>query len=280
MGYYETARTDSESLLCLITDVLARFELDIKNCRGQCYDGAANVSGHLTGLKSKILSIEPRAIYIHCFAHTVNLVVQDSMCKAQLIRDYINLLRELICFVRGSPKRLNSFQAFQSDLENSSSLRPFCPTRWCLRISAISSIEKNYQAIIAFLEDVAKEASEAGSKANGFIKKIQEFEFYFMTKVIISVFQRVETLNAALQKTSLNFQDAKAYIKNVIKSIETQREERNFEDLWQEVVEQSSKLNLDDPVLPRMKKIPKRLDEGSDPHQFRCPKERYRQIFF
>jgi len=46
----------------------------------QSYDGASVMSGHLHGIQSKIKDLYPCAIYTHCMAHRLNLVVVD-MCK-------------------------------------------------------------------------------------------------------------------------------------------------------------------------------------------------------
>ena len=56
--------------------------LDIKNCRGQGYDGAAAVSGHINGLSARICRINSKAIYTHCHSHRLNLVIGAS-CNIQ-----------------------------------------------------------------------------------------------------------------------------------------------------------------------------------------------------
>ena len=47
--------------------------LDIRNCRGRGYDGAAAVSGHINGLSAHICKINNRAIYAHCHSNRLNL---------------------------------------------------------------------------------------------------------------------------------------------------------------------------------------------------------------
>lgn len=46
----------------------------------QSYDGASVMSGCLGGVQAKIKEYYPCAIYTHCMAHRLNLVVVD-MCK-------------------------------------------------------------------------------------------------------------------------------------------------------------------------------------------------------
>ena len=53
--------------------------LDIKNCRGQGYDGAAVMSEKYAGLHKKIEDVTPHAYLVHCASHNLNLVVKDAM---------------------------------------------------------------------------------------------------------------------------------------------------------------------------------------------------------
>ncbi|XP_067213479.1 zinc finger MYM-type protein 1-like [Linepithema humile] len=127
MGFYETPSTTAEILFNIVKDILARFDLDIHNLRGQCYDGAANVSGRITGLQARIKESEPRALYVHCNAHNLNLVVQDGMQCISSVKNFIGVVKELINFIRDSPKRQGHFKELQSDI--SPALTQFCPTR-------------------------------------------------------------------------------------------------------------------------------------------------------
>ncbi|XP_025408622.1 zinc finger MYM-type protein 6-like [Sipha flava] len=60
----------------------------------QCFDGASNVSENHKGLQARIKEIEPRALFVHCQAHSLNLVTQDSMRNVKNARDTLNFIRE------------------------------------------------------------------------------------------------------------------------------------------------------------------------------------------
>ena len=94
-GHYETSITTSDALFTILKDVLLRMQLDINKCRGQCCDAAANVSGHVAGLRSKVLEKEIRTLYVHCRAHKLNLAVQDAMNNNEEIRNIMVLVQEL-----------------------------------------------------------------------------------------------------------------------------------------------------------------------------------------
>ncbi|KAJ8911106.1 hypothetical protein NQ315_003368 [Exocentrus adspersus] len=71
--------------------------------------------GVLMGSKKRIVDVQPKALFVHCSAHSLNLVVQDSFQKIPAVRDFLAIIRDLINFVRGSPKRLAAFEKLQSD---------------------------------------------------------------------------------------------------------------------------------------------------------------------
>lgn len=280
LGFFETKFTDAATLYSLLTNVLSQFELDLSDCRGQCYDGAANVSGHITGLQKRINNVEPRALYVHCSAHTLNLVVQDSMMTVERSRDFLVLLKSLIVFVRNSPKRQSIFNDLQ--VENnlpSKSLRPFCPTRWCMRIVSLKTVSINYETIIEFLKTLSNEKSEVGAIAKGFLKKITKFDFLFLTNLMISIFDRVELLNAELQRVTLSFQEAQNKIKNVRASIQEQRN-IGFDTVWYESKIKSNELGLKEKNETRIRKPNKRFIEGSESHIFSDIQDEYRALFY
>ena len=48
--------------------------INIKNCRGQNYDNASNMSGKYNGMQAHIKNHNPLAMWIPCAAHSLNLV--------------------------------------------------------------------------------------------------------------------------------------------------------------------------------------------------------------
>lgn len=57
------------------------INMDIVHIVAQSYDGASVMSGHLNGVQAQVQKQYPAAIYTHCMAHRLNLVVLD-LCKS------------------------------------------------------------------------------------------------------------------------------------------------------------------------------------------------------
>lgn len=289
LGFYETASTSAETLFTVVQDCLLRFNLNLHNCRGQCYDGASNVSGNITGLQRRIQNQEPRAVFVHCLAHNINLVAQDAMRATPQVRDFLNNTKDLITLVRKSPKRLGWFEKLQKDTVAHEldvpivprALKPFCPTRWCVRMKSLKSITENYEVLLLFLQELSDSSqNEIGASASGHLKKLVQFENWFFLKSLIQILEKVELLNATLQSTQLNFKQAENSINDVLSCLKNMRTDDVFENFWSEIVLEAKRLKLDDPQLPRIRRIPRRFDEGTDAHVFDNELCYYRKIFF
>ncbi|XP_033225983.1 zinc finger MYM-type protein 1-like [Belonocnema kinseyi] len=96
MEFYSTASTKSKTLIDIAKDVHVRFDLPLSKLRGQCYDGAANVSGTISGLQQRIKEEEPRALFVYCNAHNLNRVIEDGIEKVLVVRKFIREVRDMI----------------------------------------------------------------------------------------------------------------------------------------------------------------------------------------
>ncbi|KAJ8880615.1 hypothetical protein PR048_017085 [Dryococelus australis] len=60
---------------------LIQCSIDCEHIFGQGYDGAGNMSDKYNGVKSIIKKIYPKAIYVHCAAHFLNLAITKSIIE-------------------------------------------------------------------------------------------------------------------------------------------------------------------------------------------------------
>lgn len=278
-GFFNMTDTTATSLFAILKDILCRFNLPIEKCRGQCYDGAANMKGNHRGVQALMQEQEPRALYVHCLAHILNLVLHDVGQKVDMCRDFLYAVTELINFVTCSPKRVASFQ--EIEVEEDVNLRKFCPTRWTLKASSLRSVLSNYSSIITFFSETAsEERTEAGAKASAFLRMLFKFESFIMLTLLTKVFSRMEALNAALQKRMLRFDQAEKMVKSVTASVAELK--HSFPLVWKEVLAEAGKVGVVDPCVPaaRRKKTPHRYQEGSSAHVFTSAEDMYRQRYY
>ena len=113
LGLYALDKCDAETIFETMKDALTRFNIPLSKCRAQCYDGARV----LTGVLTRFQRIEPRAVLTHCYMHSVNLVVQDTISNVPEIRNFLQFVHELIKFIKDSPKRCQIVREIAVEME-------------------------------------------------------------------------------------------------------------------------------------------------------------------
>jgi len=64
VGLYAVPSIDSNTLVSIIKDTLLRFNLPLSKARGQCYDGAAKMSGIRNGVAAQLCKEQEQCILI------------------------------------------------------------------------------------------------------------------------------------------------------------------------------------------------------------------------
>lgn len=83
-----------------------------------------------------------------------------------------------------------------------------CPTRWCVRSTAIIALIKNYEVTLATFDQLSSDKSvrsESRSKIDGVLKSLARMETYLGLLVCSSLFGPCEELARLLQSKSMNF---------------------------------------------------------------------------
>ena len=272
-------KTDSATITALIKDCLIRFSLPIAHCCGQAYDGAANMSGHITGVAKRIEEEEPTAIFVHCLAHSNNLCLKTLGTKSSCVHDALELVMRLSQLIRFSPKRSTLFTTLQEQMSpGAPSLKPLCPTRWTVRAKAINSVPKNYSVLQNELEIVKLDKDEYALKARGYLDAMDKFSNFFGLKLSYLIFSATEQLSITLQGVDTTIQEAVSASALAVNYLQKQIEESAYNTFYDTVVLESKDLTAD-PVLPRQRRPPRRIDDGSAPYTFPNPKTFFKQMY-
>ena len=159
---------DAESISNHIFAVLSRNSVQLSMMKFQCYDGANVMSGSVSGVQKRIRGMNPEAVYTHCFAHRLNLVVVNAMKGAGKISEVLELLSLLYSFLSGSSVHIE-FQREQAQLISEKviderhpiSLKSYTDTCWVSRYESCNAVFRTLPAIHNTLSFYA-----AGGKVN------------------------------------------------------------------------------------------------------------------
>ena len=75
------------------------------------------------GVQAKVKEIQPKAIYCHCYAHCVNLVLVKATCTNQCCRNFFGIMQNLYTFVEANLHRHSTPLAFMTELNSKPHVR-------------------------------------------------------------------------------------------------------------------------------------------------------------
>ena len=281
IGLCRVPDTKAETLFKVLKDLLIRCNLPLALCRGQAYDGAANMQGRKSGVAARVLKEEPAALPVHCLAHSLNLCLQDAAKQIVSLRDAIELCREIYKLIELSPKRSFLFSSNLSAKGCGTSLKPLCPTRWTVRTAAIDAILKDYVVLMETLEDIHSTThDEYGLKAHGFLHSLESFSTLFGLKLAHTLFSAAEQVSLAFQKKNMTLQDALSAVDAARAYYGRLRSDEEFDRFFSTAVSVANEHKISGPELPRCRRRPSRIEDGSMPHQYPNPKAFYRHIYY
>ena len=179
LGLYQVPSIDSNTLTSVVKDSLCRINVQPSKLRGQCYDGASAMRGARSGVAKQILDLERRAVYTHCYGHSINLAVNDAMklCK---------ITHEITKLIKHSPRREELFRSLKSEHAciggtHGVGMRLLCLTRWTVRADALKSVMENYDVLQSTWDEALSIVKDTEGKARiiGVASQMETFDFFF-----------------------------------------------------------------------------------------------------
>uniref|UniRef100_A0A9J8CL73 Zinc finger MYM-type protein 1-like n=1 Tax=Cyprinus carpio carpio TaxID=630221 RepID=A0A9J8CL73_CYPCA len=244
VGLYEVSSTTGENLARVAVDVLQRMNLPLSGLCGQTYDGAANMSGKTGGVQAKIKEIQPLALYVHCGPHCVNLVTQAA-CSSSCIA--------------------------KSEHGNIKTLKPLCPTRWVVRMSAIRAVLGQYKA---------SGYSETTIKARGLLERFQKGTTVLGHLLACEVIGELECLNYSLQTSTGTVMGMTAAVDCVKSTLKAKRSDEMFHHIHTKATKLVTSTCTEPIQMPHARKPPKHFTGNATAFVPVTTEEHYRIDFF
>ena len=104
--------TTADTIVYYLKDTVLRMNLSLSKCRAQCYDWASNMKK----VAKEIQSIEPWALCLHCYGHSLNLAVSDTLKKIKCLSDALDHSLEICKLLKYSPRRDAIFHKLHQEL--------------------------------------------------------------------------------------------------------------------------------------------------------------------
>ncbi|XP_076326759.1 uncharacterized protein LOC143233855 [Tachypleus tridentatus] len=131
------------------------FTLMVDETKG-CYDGAAVISGHISGVQDRCRREVSQAAYVHCYAHMIVLV--DCVHNVQAAAEFFVTIQKLYRFFSTSVVH-EEFLKVQKELEPVNQrieLKRLSDIRWACQHAACLAVKRTLPAIVTILKHIVE----------------------------------------------------------------------------------------------------------------------------
>lgn len=222
-GFYDVSEDRSaEGLFNLITSLLQEFNIENKLV-GQCYDGASVMAGNLNGLQARIKELAPNALFIHCLAYRLNLVLQYGCNNNQECRIFFANMTGIGAYFHNSTFRTNVVDSIIGKR-----VPQFVQTRWASRSKILHLIVKewkNFKIVFETIINDPKSSAESICGSTGHLKSLKCFKFAFLAHMFSDIFLITDNLFNTLQNKSFDIEYCLRKINSTCELIKKKKKE-------------------------------------------------------
>ncbi|CAF3976119.1 unnamed protein product [Rotaria sp. Silwood2] len=262
LGFIKLDDFDAESLTHEIVRFLLSVNIDIQNCIAICFDGASVMSGRHAGVQALLRQrYIPNAIYVHCYAHKLNLVICDITKGVPYLSEFYSIISKINRYFNQSSVCNETFKHVQQQLKLDCSkqcittIKTWAETRWDSRWTSIHSIIENYQALILSLDELENESTERSIDARGLLLSLKESLFIVTIFILHCILGKIKILSDQLKSKSLDFGTAHKLISNVMNEIDALRNEQEFSKIFDRITEFCTSNNIELGVNRKEKRL-------------------------
>lgn len=235
------------------------------------------MSGTYSGLQARIIKQNPRARYVHCYAHCLNLVINDAVSHISEIRLFYDNLESLYVFFSAIGRW--SLLMKEGTLKNT--IKRVCPTRWSSRNQALDALRLRYfdvMKVLTFLSLSSKSADER-SKAMSLRRYFEKFTTVILIIVQSKVLGSIDVISKVLQGKQEDIGKASEMMKSLIEELQSMRSD------WDTVKLEANKLarkwNVPSHFENKRVSLTKKLaDELISDQRLRDPEKRFKTEVF
>ncbi|XP_023696751.1 zinc finger MYM-type protein 1-like isoform X1 [Paramormyrops kingsleyae] len=200
MGFLEADEFTGQSLATLILQRLDDWQISFDDCRGQSYDNGANMRGKSQGVQATLLQKNPRAFFVPCGAHTLNLVVADAAKSSNDAMGFLGVLQKLFSLFSGSRHRWAILAKHVTI-----TLKMSSETRLENRVEALKPLRYEMSGVREALLEVRGQTKDPVIKveAQFLAEEVGSFRFLLCTVIWYDILNKIQHVSKVLQSETL-----------------------------------------------------------------------------
>ncbi len=189
--------------------------------------------GVFSGVQAKVKKMAPMALFIHCYAHRLNLVLTQGASKLKECKVFFANLNGLAAFFSRSPKRTQLLDDMYKRR-----LPHVAPMRWQYTSRLVNAVFEKRVALKELFDHILEHHDEYDEdtvlSADGFNARLEDFEFCFLLKTFNGIFEYAGVLFGILQTKTLDVEFCMARVNEFCDTVEQAR--GKFSEIYEETV--------------------------------------------
>ena len=267
LTYVEATSLNAESLSKYILDTLKEYGLDPQCIVSQGYYGASVMSGCCSGVQQRIKEIAPQAVYVHCYAHCLNLVLVDCTKSVSDAAEFFSLMEVLYVFMSASKVHTLYLQK-QIELCPTKQIRQLqrlSDTRWACRYLAVDAVCSTFGSVLATLQAVVDGENRAKAvEATGILLQVRTFKFLLLLVIFWRLLSCTKSLSDQLQSVNIDMAKAADLVIATIATLQEFRSDSAWNHMFKYVEDVAAlpDINVTSQRSQRPRQLPRRLESG------------------
>uniref|UniRef100_A0A8C7XI81 Zinc finger MYM-type protein 1-like n=1 Tax=Oryzias sinensis TaxID=183150 RepID=A0A8C7XI81_9TELE len=196
----------------------------------QCFEGATVTSSGLNGVQAKVKERAPLALFIHCYAHQLSLVLSQGASKLKECKIFFAHLNGLVVYFSRSPWRTQLLDEICQRR-----LPGVTPTPWQSTSRVVNTVFEKREALKELFGHILENHSEYDEDsvrcADGFKALLDCFEFCFLLHTFNGIFHYSDMLFSILQDKKSDVQFCLDRVKEFCDTVE--RERSRYEGVYE-----------------------------------------------
>ncbi|KAL5477549.1 hypothetical protein EMCRGX_G024360 [Ephydatia muelleri] len=220
--FVELDKKDAAGYEAIILKSLQDDGLNFLDCRAQMYDNAAVMSGSISGVQTRLRERNPKAVFINCDNHSLNLAGVHAASVDPTIITFFGTVQEVYSFFSGSTTRWKKMSEML-DL----TVKKESDTRWSAREAAVRAIAVSYGKLVGLLQSLNEdqhESTDTRAKAGILLKSLLTFNcvvyLYFWNEVL----HKINVVQKRLQSPNMNLHEAATDLDSLWKNFTDDRD--------------------------------------------------------
>ncbi|KAJ8915784.1 hypothetical protein NQ315_004596 [Exocentrus adspersus] len=164
----------------------------------QSYDGASVMSGGQSNVQTLIKRDYKYAFYVHCYAHSLNLILSQAASQNQDVRVFFSNLSDIANFFSHSPQRVAVLDEIVGQRIPQSSVAV-----WNFKSRTISTVYEHRELLIECMEKIEATSRQTVTinQATAICRMLHDSKFVFWLTVFSRILPHADILYNQLKET-------------------------------------------------------------------------------